>query len=274
MGPCMSAAVTDIDVDTQVESRPAAPGPVALSIPGLKVFMHAGTHFYVRPGTPDEGILHQVVLQDIYNVRTWAPTRVDPVIVDVGAHIGLFARLAAWVHPTAQVLAFEPHPQHSGFLMGNLAKLPNARACLGALVNLPPGRAMLQLPALQRHDPGAWTLAAGLVPHQGVGAVCEEVPVAQVYRLPEFMQQERLARVDFLKLSCVGSEYAVLDSLTDAQLGRVDHIVGRWHLWGPAWLPHYHRMRLRLGALFELEGMPADADAAAQSGLFVARRRA
>jgi GT2 family glycosyltransferase/tetratricopeptide (TPR) repeat protein/SAM-dependent methyltransferase len=69
-------------------------------------------------GPVDEAIVHDVWERDIYGVRRL--DRPPDVVVDIGAHIGTFAVLAAESWPGARVIACEPDPDNFGLLEQNL----------------------------------------------------------------------------------------------------------------------------------------------------------
>jgi FkbM family methyltransferase len=46
----------------------------------------------------------------------------DDIVVDIGAHVGIFAILVALMYPEAKVYAFEPLPANFYFLQKNIAR--------------------------------------------------------------------------------------------------------------------------------------------------------
>jgi len=62
------------------------------------------------------GNVFEAAVADVYGIEA---SEAD-VIVDVGANVGAFACLAAWTHPRAKVLAFEPQDEYATLLETNL----------------------------------------------------------------------------------------------------------------------------------------------------------
>ncbi len=63
------------------------------------------------------GEIFEPAIADLYGIRACQPD----LIIDVGANIGAFTCLAAYLHPDAQVHAFEPSPPHADRLADNVA---------------------------------------------------------------------------------------------------------------------------------------------------------
>src|SRR5262245_13315276 len=73
----------------------------------------------LRPKAPLRttwGEVFGAAIADIYGIGRAAPT----LIVDVGANVGAFACLAAALHPGADVVCYEPLPEHLALLRHNL----------------------------------------------------------------------------------------------------------------------------------------------------------
>lgn len=62
----------------------------------------------------------EVLVQQTYDLDR-VPFEPD-VIIDCGAHIGLFSLIAAHRFPRARIIAFEPHPQNAAFLRRQIAR--------------------------------------------------------------------------------------------------------------------------------------------------------
>jgi len=50
----------------------------------------------------------------------WDWIRKTDVVIDIGAYVGTFSVLAAWLAPRGRVFAFEPNPENFGFLSKNV----------------------------------------------------------------------------------------------------------------------------------------------------------
>lgn len=131
------------------------------------------------------------------------------VVFDVGANIGDYSRLvieeARQLGCRVEIHAFEPSPLAAEKLRGLFARETSVRVVVAALSDWT-GEA-----ALHAGDSGSGH--ASLVQRGKPGsAVGGEVKV-KVQRLDDYMAQNGVGRIDFLKLDVEGSELAVLRSL-------------------------------------------------------------
>lgn len=77
-------------------------------------------HFRLRAGTQDATVFHEVYHEDEYRVPRMAP---EDVVIDGGANIGAFVRLA-WDRGSRAVHCWEPHPGNFAILSANVGRLP------------------------------------------------------------------------------------------------------------------------------------------------------
>lgn len=139
------------------------------------------------------------------------------VFVDVGAHVGYFALLAArLVGPSGRVYAFEPDPSNFTLLERNIALnsyrnvVPTRRA-----VSERSGRATLFLDARgsDRNSLFPETEKSSTVEIETVG-------------LDEFFEVERLDQVDVLKIDAEGAEMAVMRGMRRAaEAGKIRKVI-------------------------------------------------
>jgi FkbM family methyltransferase len=71
----------------------------------------------LRQGTLDKRILHEIWTKKVYDKRLRSS---DEIIVDVGAHVGLFTLFAAMKCQTAKIFCFEPDPENFQLLVKNI----------------------------------------------------------------------------------------------------------------------------------------------------------
>ena len=136
------------------------------------------------------------------------------IVVDAGAHVGLFALLAS-VH-ARQVVALEAHPDNHALLEANIAR--NLRSNVVA-----------RRKALWSSD-GTTTFVEG--PDTSAGSVVRgrggrQLTVPSV-RLDSIF--EETGPIDLLKLDVEGAEFDVLDATSDEALLLTRAIVGELHL--------------------------------------------
>jgi FkbM family methyltransferase len=124
-------------------------------------------------------------------------------VVDVGANIGSWALLAAKFFPDATIYALEIIPRTAAVLRTGTAGNPRIKSFDVGLA--------AQTGTLTMHyHPGASTHATFTdYPHRWTG----ETIACRVMRGDEFLAQERISEVDFLKLDVEGAEHLVLQGL-------------------------------------------------------------
>lgn len=219
--------------------------------------------FAVR-GAVDRAILREVWERDVYGVRD--VPRPPRTVLDVGAHLGGFAVLAAESWPKARILAGEADPDNVALLRQNLEGRPNAEVVAAAIV----GEEREAVDFYQVRD------KVGM--NSGGGSCCRADPGSAVVRVPAISvvalwREKQIDRCDFLKLDCEGAELLILKALAEAGLlGRVSSIAGEWHVVDDRQTPESVRAELRdlLQATHEVNFQP---DRGGREGYFSARIR-
>ena len=135
-----------------------------------------------------------------------------PVVVDIGANIGMFSLFAFHVNPEASVDAFEPSADTFGLLDGNRQSNPSLSwRCHNAAVHAQDG--------VVRFDNGPASTARRVTTGAG-----DPVPCLSLRTVVERVE----APVTLLKIDVEGSEEAILVGNEDV-LRRVDHVVIELH---------------------------------------------
>ena len=119
-----------------------------------------------------------------------------PVILDLGANVGAFARWASVRWPEATIYCYEPHP-------GNFAKLERTVKGLNANVHL------RNQAVLNKAD--KMTLTAGQF-NCGEHSLCAEPGSGRPSVEVEVIDAATLPKADILKIDTEGAELAILDS--------------------------------------------------------------
>lgn len=175
--------------------------------------------FALRPDSYDDAILHEVFRGEYGALDVAGRT-----VVDIGAHIGAFAILAAR-EGARRVLAYEPGEENFRLLTINCASLPAIETYRAAAWRS------------DRDDATVDWRASSNARNTGGGAVVEctsiaGVPVDGTLRRPVRAIAfddivERAGTVGLLKIDAEGSEYPIL--CTSRKLDRVETIVGEYH---------------------------------------------
>jgi FkbM family methyltransferase len=162
--------------------------------------------------------LAEVVFQRRYTPPGFAIGPQD-VVVDIGANIGIFSLFAA-ARTGAAVHAYEPSPENFRFLERNLAQN-------GARAVVPHQEAVAD-------KDGSVILYLGLTSGgnklfdrvQGPSPGSVTVPSVTLERV---MEENRLERIDFLKVDCEGAEGLIFAAASGECLGRVGKIALEFH---------------------------------------------
>jgi FkbM family methyltransferase len=215
-------------------SPPVGPHPTARTPLELRDEVAA----VIRPVTDFErALLDWVVLWDEYRVcgRRFEP---DDVVIDVGAHVGVFTALCHRLGSRA-IHAFEPDPLNYARLVATVGALDGVTLDSRAVFrsDLPGQSVQLAISGALLDNTGASNVIFGGRPFdvhaQSLGDASADEPwMATAVPLDEVL--ERVGRVRLLKLDCEGSEFPIL--LTSRRLDLVDEIVGEYHVvsTGPA----------------------------------------
>lgn len=190
--------------------------------------------FLVRPGNirQDLEIIIDVFERDTYQTKHF-PSNVDPeeVVVDIGAHIGAFARLWHRKNPQATIVCVEVCPENLPALRSNVSAFAKVRqaACTYEIGPM----ALLNACFSNCESTGGSTVVLDtvepLLAPQDRGRYLEDRrPIVKV-TLEEIMASLQVDKIDLLKLDCEGSEYSILQHSPAVHDGRVRAIVGEYH---------------------------------------------
>ena len=184
----------------------------------------------VRPGGHLESdasdllpMFEEVWVDGVYLPPRWEPGP-SPVVVDVGANVGVFAIWAATRLQASRVLAIEPSAATARCLTANvernrLGEVEVLRLALGGQSGSRElhARGMPSMSTLFRSDPYG-------------GEFLRESERVQVVTLDEIFERCKVTQCDLLKLDCEGSEYEILFNASPATLARIHYIAGEYHL--------------------------------------------
>lgn len=178
---------------------------------GLKLKMQAHKNY------GDVLILWDVYVNQTYTRSTFKLSQND-VVVDIGAHVGIFATYAA-KHCKA-VYAYEPSPDSFAYLRYNADSngLENLR-CFNCAVS-------------DRQEPVTLFLSkagSGVYSIYGRKHSSGEMIRVPSTRLADILSENRLVSVDLLKMDCEGAEYEILYGASPEVLARVRRIAVEAH---------------------------------------------
>ncbi|MEX2150265.1 MAG: FkbM family methyltransferase [Steroidobacteraceae bacterium] len=160
-------------------------------------------------GTRGLGILNyqdQKISGESTFLRQYLRNKKSPVVLDVGANVGVYSREVARVNPSAKVFAFEPHPLAFERLASNLGSDGNFRLYNYALGAQAGGS------TLYDRESGNGSSHASIFRE-----VIEDFHHArakgyniEMHTLDQFVEENQLERIDLLKIDTEGYELDVL----------------------------------------------------------------
>jgi FkbM family methyltransferase len=180
--------------------------------------LRKGPRFRVRRYTSDGSCVVDVTRENEY-FKHFGIMPGD-VVVDIGANIGSFSVYAAWLQPTARVLAVEPLQANFDLLKRNSE--------INGLGNLEAIRCGVMGKA------GEITIYHGQDDAEGSSSVVKSgiVDESKAEKVPCISFAElldKVPRVDFLKIDCEGAEFDFIPDAPSDVLRKVRKIAMEWH---------------------------------------------
>jgi FkbM family methyltransferase len=167
------------------------------------------------------------LFDEIWVDRCYAPEpfQLSPgdVVIDIGAHVGVFTLWAAAHYPNRRIISLEPSPKSFEILRQNV--LRNRLKGVEVLQSACAGRAGTAV----LHSRGAAsmnTLYTRDVLHSSFRAL-DSVPVVT---LDEIFERFQIKSTGLLKLDCEGAEYEILLNASDVTLRGIRCIALEYHL--------------------------------------------
>ena len=153
------------------------------------------------------------VLAGLYDIPSLSFNE-PPVVLDLGANIGAFARWAREKWPSCTLHCFEPHPS-------NYALLFRTAAILGGNINLSPW-AVLDSDTKMPLYPGEFNCGEHSLAHD---PKCGRTPI-----MVEVIDAVRLPLAEVVKVDTEGAEWAILHRMaTTGRLEKTQAIMLEWH---------------------------------------------
>lgn len=202
----------------------------------LETFEREGLRLFYRAPGIDRSIITEIVERDDYRLTSMA-LQPAALVIDVGAHIGVFSCTAAHRFPDARVLACEMDDENAAVLRLNAGAYPAVTPMHRTVVGADP-------PAGYRRNPSN---SGG----HHIGGAC---PAPPAITLAELAGAERVA---LLKMDCEGAEYGILRlAAADGTLALVDRVAMEYH----HFFDEHHETLVRLleGAGLTVEVVPTN----------------
>ena len=132
-----------------------------------------------------------------------------PVIIDIGTNVGFFSLAAFARYPRAQIFGFEPHPFTASVFCKTI-KSSTAASILN-IYNKAVSDKEEEIPIYTSTVNGFATMSS-------INSIKNEQKVfkAKTLRLDDFLEEQKIDKIDLIKLDCEGSEYPILYSISES----------------------------------------------------------
>lgn len=174
-----------------------------------------GTKLITRPGTVDRGLINAILVKKEYNQLLSFDINKSDVVVDVGAHIGIFSIFAATKTKNGRVYSYEPLLENFKFLERNI------------LINSLKNISIFNLGIAGRKMERKF-----FINPEG-GSLIENSNLSfrriQCITLKDIFNDNKLEKINFLKIDCEGAEYEILFNTSQNILKKIDKISLEYH---------------------------------------------
>ncbi len=179
-----------------------------------------GLIYKLRGGSTDRFIINEVWLHKSYTPKGFEIKQND-VVVDIGAHAGIFTILASYYAKNGKVYAFEPFKENYNLLLENinLNKAKNIQAFNQAVSD---SSGKLKFYVSTSKNKGQNSIYK-------LGETQKETSVDKI-SFKELLK--KIPKIDFLKIDCEGAEYKILFSLSKIELEKIKKISMEFHNYG------------------------------------------
>ncbi len=180
--------------------------------------LKSGITFKLRSKTNDRVIFNQIWLTKTYTPRGFEIKEND-LIIDIGAHIGMFSILAGELAPKGKVYTFEPSADNFNLLKENveLNKLGNVVLINKAVAKESGVREF----ALSPDDPAGHAFSYEETDREKI--------IVETVKLDDFIKENNISKIDFLKMDCEGAEYEILFNCSNETLQKISKISMEYH---------------------------------------------
>lgn len=175
-----------------------------------------GTRFIIRPFTYDRCIIDEIFISKVYTSNPTFRIKSGDIVVDIGAHIGVFTIFATKQAKDVKVYSYEPLPGNFKLLKANV-RLNK----LGHRVK------MFQLAVADKK--GSSPLYIGDSGLSSLNSEREECIVVETIRLEDVFDSNNLDRIDFLKVDAEGAEWNIFASTSKGYLTNIRKIALECH---------------------------------------------
>jgi len=167
-------------------------------------------------------VFKEIFMSDFYSVDSWIDQLpANPVVVDVGANAGYFNMLLLSKRPDARVFAYEAIEANYRLFRRNVEQNPSLNESIRLHHQAVTGQTVDHI-VLYKEDDGDNSVTASVYAdfekHNRKSVTVPAISLAAI------LDDNQLARVDFLKLDCEGSEYPILYDSPESLWPKIDSL--------------------------------------------------
>lgn len=183
----------------------------------LSIFkLKNGQKIKLRANSTDIHVFANVWLIEEYK-RKGFEIKDHDLIIDIGAHIGLFTIYAAQFCKHGKIFSFEPIKENFDLLKENI-ELNNLKNI--EYFNLAVLDREDQIKIFKSNDQSAYSIYK----------IGTDYQMTNIMSLQKIFDDNKITRCDLLKLDCEGSEYQILMSLPESYFQRIEKICMEYHI--------------------------------------------
>ena len=173
--------------------------------------------FFYRRNTTDIRLMDAILCKNGEYDEVLPLLKNKKVIFDIGANIGIFARLCSTSQPKAKIVCVEPEDKNYTVLLKNVSDIQNIRAIKGALWNK-----NIDINLLAR-ETGEW----GFCVSEANCTKSEEI--VKAFDMVSLMENTGTKKIDILKIDVEGAEKTIFDETAEDWIEKVDVLIIELH---------------------------------------------
>jgi len=184
----------------------------------LIYILRNGSKYIIRANSNDRNIFNEVLIHKIYNPLGFEIKKGD-VVLDIGAHVGTFSIFASEI--ASKVYSFEPTQENFKILRENIELNKRNNIVIdNRAVSFVNGKREL---FIDSKNLGGHSFYQLLSENKQKRILIETVS------LKDLFLQNKIQKVDFLKMDCEGAEYDILFNCQKEVLDKIQKISMEYH---------------------------------------------
>lgn len=172
-------------------------------------------------------IFKEIFVEDFYNIKeVLKKVPQKPLIIDIGANIGLFEVLMLSKRPEANILAYEPFEDNVQLLKNMMDDNPMYSDKVKVFQKAVTDKENEEINLYVKHSEGQSSIASI---YEDFDPRNKNVTSVTTTTLPAIMRENEIEALDILKMDCEGAEYPILYSTSKSILKKIKLILIEVH---------------------------------------------